>query len=309
MGEYDRQEAEYLTAMSTEKELLREYIKNVLHEETGGGDSGGYGYDYGYGMGFGGGGGGSGFGGASELKNALITPFTDVLKVMSGKSKEIIASVAYLATLALTSALSLLTFGFISQNYERINSYYRSSMSRFRSEYASVVSIDNILKSNDAMFAAFMYMPGLFLLVKPAARHFFEVRTLTEADDRIENISNRTQAEVDRFFENVKQSFSQLMNASALSDLNLDSQTLQATEKDLKEIEDPAEREDAEAELIKALKTKVLKYEVDKLRQEREKIIKNLQKSGLPHAAIFDPKGLVMRYENEIRELVMLGSA
>jgi hypothetical protein len=293
----------------TEKTLLQEYIRRVLREESSGDSGGGYGYDYGYGGGFGGGGGG-GFGSTSDLKNALITPFTDVLKVLSGKSKEIVTSVAYLATLALTTTLNLLTLGYISQNYERISSYYSSTMSRIRSEYASAVSINNILKSNDAMFAAFMYMPGLFMLIKPAARRFFEAKMLSEseAEEKLESISSRAQAETDKFFEDIKQNFARLMQARTVAELNMDQQTLTAAEKDLSEIEDPQEKKMAEIELVKTLQAKVLKHEITKLRQEREKIVKSLQKYGVPSTAIFDPEGLVARYENEIKELVRIGS-
>ena len=289
-------------------ELLKEYIKVTLQEESGGDAGGSYGYDYGYSYG-GYGGGGNAMGSASELQKALVDPITDVFKVLSGKSKEILASVAYLATLALTTTLSILTLGFIRQNYDRIHSVYRNSMARFRSEYASVVSINNILKNNDFMFAAFMYSPGVFMLAKPLAKKFLESRMLLENDkeELVLRTSQLSRAQIDKFFDEILDSYAQLRRAATIQDLNLDTQTLRRAEKDLADIEDPSERVEAELTLIKTLQAKVLKQEVERLNREKEKTIKILQHQNISPKLIFDPKGIVAKYDSVINELVRMG--
>jgi hypothetical protein len=148
--------------MRTEK-LLREYVRAVLTEDEGGG--GGDGGVYGdlsmadatgspYGMSFGSG---------KDLYNIFVKPFTDVVGVAAGKTKELSEKGQTLLKVAFESVATTL-IPILKDSYSEIFKKEQDQIDKIRREYASVYQATwDAFKDNDVLVAAFMYAPAAFL--------------------------------------------------------------------------------------------------------------------------------------------------
>lgn len=294
--------------MSSEKRLIREYVKILLEDEGGGGGSGESSgpatFDTGPGF-FGTG----TYGGAGATRNALISPIADVLKIVRGKVKELFRSAWYVAEFALKTLLSVLTIGLYDAKYDSIHQSYLGSMSKIRSQYSQAVSdsIQAFLR-NDVMSAAFFYNPGLYMLGKSVAavaegRILFEEETKAADAKVIKSGKSVARSVVDEYFTDLESSLQQLAAAKTLEDLEIDPQVYSKARKDLDAISDELERKKAEETLLNASKLQIFTDEMKKLKSERESIIKGMQEIGVPLDKIMHPEGLVARYEREMRRL------
>lgn len=284
--------------MSSEKELLREYVKVILED-----DGDGY---HNFGDYSGGGFGGGSYTGAGATRQALMSPISDIIKIIKGKVKEIWASTKYVAVFALNALLSALTFGLYEANYDAIHQSYKGSMSKIRSQYAQAVS-DSYAAffKNDLSTIAFFYNPGLYMLARPIVP---ESKVLLEKGNEeglkaIKVGSAQSLATVDEYFATLEASFQDLSLAKKLEDLDVDPKIYADSRKKIDEIPDEEERESAELELVRTAKLKVFTDELKRLKSERESIIKGLQNSGVPLNVIMDSEGLPARYEREMRRL------
>lgn len=143
--------------------LLREYVKEVLSEDSFGAstlsDAGITAGDISaaagpYGM---------AFGSREDLKNTFITPFTDVFKTAVGKSKEITRKARSLVTVSFGVILTTLIPG-LSAKYSKIFEKEKKDIEKIRGQYKDVYEMTNkALGSADAAFVAFMTAPDLTL--------------------------------------------------------------------------------------------------------------------------------------------------
>ena len=145
---------------------MREYVRVVLSEEgDGGGGFGGYG-DYVGGMGIGGGGGAYGMGGIvdnEDLYKTFIKPFTDVVSVAAGKTKEMSQRTVTLLRTVIEAAFQTVV-PFFKDRYAEIFKEEKQHLDRIKSEYSKVYqSTWDAFKDHDVLCAAFMYRPDLFL--------------------------------------------------------------------------------------------------------------------------------------------------
>ena len=291
--------------MSREKELIREYIKIILESESDGPTTFG---DYSGGGMFGG-----SAGGAGSTRSALVSPISDVLKIVKGKIKELFAGVKYITTFALKTALSVLTLGLYDAKYDQIHQSYVSSMSKIRSQYAQAVSdsIQAFLK-NDLSTIAFFYNPGLYMLGRGGmsvaeSRMIFE--DAEESKKSIKAGSNASKVTIDEYFAGLYESLRNLASAKTLDDLTLDDKTYAELRKNLDSVVDENERMTAEKELVRTAKLQIFTDEMKKLKSEREIMMKGLKEAGVPLDVIMDPTGLVSRYEREMRKLASLSDS
>ena len=290
--------------MLKEKQLIREYVKIILEDESSGPATFG---DYGGGGFYGGGGGGYS---AGRTRDALVSPITDVLKIIKGKIKELFAGVKYIATFALKAALSILTLGLYDANYDQIHRSYLNSMSKIRSQYAQAVS-DSLQAffTNDLSTMAFFYNPGIYMLSRGASSviesRILSEKTLEEKSVKMGSVASK--AAIDEYFSTLYDSLQNLSAAQTLDDLTIDDKTYTELQKRLDSIVDETERSDAERELVKTAKLQIFTDELKKLKSEREELINSMQESGIPMSVIMDSSGLPARYEREMRSLASLG--
>lgn len=150
--------------MLRERWLLKEYVRIVLSEEgDGGGGWGGYG-DYVGGMG--GGGGGYGMGGIvdnDDLYKTFIKPFTDVVGVAAGKTKEMSQRTVTLLKTVIEAIYQTIV-PIYEDRYAKIFQEEKQHLDRIKSEYSKVYQATwDAFKDHDVLCAAFMYRPDLFL--------------------------------------------------------------------------------------------------------------------------------------------------
>lgn len=290
--------------MSTDKELIREYVRVILESESDGPTTFG---DYSGGGMFGG-----SVGGAGRTSSALLSPITDVLKIVKGKIKELLMGVKYVTEFALKTALSILTLGLYDAKYDQIHQSYVSSMSKIRSQYAQAVSDTmQAFFINDLSTVAFFYNPGLYMLGR-GGMSVAESRTIfedaVESKKSIKAGSIASKATIDEYFASLYESLRGLASAKTLDDLTLDDKTYVELRKNL-DIVDEASRAEAEKELVKTAKLQIFTDEMKKLKSERETMMKSLKEVGVPLDVIMDPTGLVSRYEREMRKLASLSDS
>lgn len=149
----------------SDEELVREYIceivKSQLNEDMYGG--GGDYYDssmYSGGLYGGGGGGGS----MSGLYKAFVKPFTDVIGVAVGKTKEVARRVVTLAQVAFETIMTTL-IPFLTDSYDEIFAKEASDIQGIRSEYSQYTqATEEALRGPGATLLAFMAFPQAALL-------------------------------------------------------------------------------------------------------------------------------------------------
>jgi hypothetical protein len=107
---------------------------------------------------------------------------------------------------------------------------------------------------------------------------------------------------IDQYFMDLKDEIKSLMSAKDLASLGND----QKVDKELSKITDEKERQKAEATLLAATKNAVLTKEIKKLQSERNKVIEDLKKVGVPNDIAMAPGGLPARYNEEIQEIAKL---
>lgn len=158
--------------MTRDEQLLRECIKEMLAEDFGGmgGDYAGLGITGNYTGGGMGGGMGSDYGDADSLYKIFVKPFTDVIGVAAGKTKELSQRGITTAKVAFESVMTTL-IPILTDDYAEIFRDEQENISRIRQEYgASYQATWDAFGDKDVMIAAFMYRPDLFLTVQFAKR-------------------------------------------------------------------------------------------------------------------------------------------
>lgn len=133
--------------------------KNILKEDDGGGGGGDYG-GFGYGMG---GMYGVQFGSAADLYNIFVKPFTDVIGIAAGKTKELGVTAQVLAKVVFESiATSLIPA--LEDDFDKIFEKGNEDINKIKQEYQEVykTTMDTLL-DHDILFAAFFYSPAPFI--------------------------------------------------------------------------------------------------------------------------------------------------
>lgn len=143
--------------------MLRESIRSIILQEFEGGGGGDY-----AGLGLGGAGMpyGMHFASGNQMYNAFIKPFTDVLGVAAGKTKEL-ATKAVSAVKVAYEAIVTTFLPFMSDDYEKIFTAEKASIDKIRSEYSDVYSSTwTAFENNDILVPAFLYSPVAFLTMQ-----------------------------------------------------------------------------------------------------------------------------------------------
>lgn len=143
------------------KVLLRECIQEILKEDDYGGlgmsDAmvGPYGMHYASG---------------EQLYNIFVKPFTDVVGVAAGKTKELSEKGQTLLRVAFESVATTL-IPILKDSYGEIFEKEKEQIDKIRSEYSEVYNATwEAFRDNDVLVAAFMYRPDLFLTAKFAEK-------------------------------------------------------------------------------------------------------------------------------------------
>lgn len=141
---------------SKDKQLLKEYVKSCLQEDSYGGyaDAGITSADIAgaspYGM---------SYGSKSELVKTFVEPFTDVFKTAVGKSKEVTRRAATMLPVAVGTILTTL-IPQLGMSYGDVFESERKDLEKIKSQYKDVYERTNkALSSSDAAFLAFMASP------------------------------------------------------------------------------------------------------------------------------------------------------
>jgi len=151
--------------MKSDKQLLREYVLQVLLEDEGGdmgaGDYGGLGLSDAnvgpYGMHYGSG---------QDLYKIFVKPFTDVVQTAAGKTKETSAKAQTLLKVAFeTLATTLIPV--LRDDYSEIFAKEKQQVDKIRQQYSAVYKSNwDAFKDKDLVVAAFMYSPAAFITTK-----------------------------------------------------------------------------------------------------------------------------------------------
>lgn len=138
------------------KVLLQEYVKTLLNEDEGGGDYGGldpvgdnpYGVHY---------------ASQDQLYKIFVKPFTDVVGVAAGKTKELSQKAQTVLKVAFeTVATSLVPV--LKDSYGEIFANEKEEIDKIRSQYSDVYNATwEAFQESDVLIAAFMYRPDLFM--------------------------------------------------------------------------------------------------------------------------------------------------
>ena len=132
--------------------MLREYVNELLVEE---GDFGDIGMDNGPG--------GASFASSEQLYNIFVKPFSDVVKVTAGKTKEMSAR-AQTSLKVAYEALATTLVPILKDNYDDIFEEESRELDKIKSQYADVYKATwESFQKADFLVAAFMYRPDLFL--------------------------------------------------------------------------------------------------------------------------------------------------
>lgn len=110
------------------------------------------------------------FGDAHDLYNVFVRPFTDVLGVAAGKTKELSQKAQTLGKVAFEAVATTLV-PVLRDSYAEIFAKEQQEVERVKQEYAQVYQRTwDAFKDHDALCAAFMYSPVAFLTLKFADR-------------------------------------------------------------------------------------------------------------------------------------------
>jgi len=141
-------------------ELLREYTRQVLLEDDGGGYGDLYYSDAMVGPW------GLHFGSKSDMYNIFVKPFADVIGVATGKAKELSQKAQTAAKVAFeTVATSLIPI--LRDEYKEIFEKEKEEIDKIKEEYADVYGATaELLRNNDMCVVAFMMAPQAFLSAK-----------------------------------------------------------------------------------------------------------------------------------------------
>jgi hypothetical protein len=152
--------------MSVDDKLLREYVRAVLSEDDGGGDSGMGTYgdlamwdaaNSPWGVSFGSG---------NDLFNIFVKPFTDVFQTTAGKTKELTQKGMTLARVALEATVTTLV-PVLTDSYNEIFAKEEERIDKIRGQYAEVYqSTWDAFKDEDFQFLMFMYSPAAYINAK-----------------------------------------------------------------------------------------------------------------------------------------------
>lgn len=133
-------------------QLLREYLREVLCED---GEFGDIGMDNGPG--------GAHFASGDQMYKIFVKPFTDVVKVAAGKTKEMSTRTQTVLNVAFQSVATTLV-PVLKDTYAKTFAEEHASLEKIKSEYASVYGETwEAFQKSDFLLAAFMYRPDLFL--------------------------------------------------------------------------------------------------------------------------------------------------
>jgi|SRR5579863_4002332 len=146
--------------------LLREYIREVLKEDQGGGggDGGTY-YDLAmadatqnpWGVSFGSG---------EQLFNIFVKPFTDVVQTAMGKTKELSQKAQTLTKVAFETVATTL-IPILTDSYNEIFAKDKERMQKIRQQYGDVYKANwDAFKDNDVQLVGFLYDPARYILGK-----------------------------------------------------------------------------------------------------------------------------------------------
>ena len=180
--------------MDLKEDVLREYVRTVLNEDDGGGDAYG-GFDLSSNIGPY----GISFGSSKDLYNVFVTPFTDVVKTATGKTKELSVKAQTVAKVAIEGVLSTI-IPVLSADYKKIFEKEHQELEKIKSQYKEVYDATwTAFKDNDVAIMAFMYKPTAIIGAKIAQQ--VPVQTV--------NLLNiLAGGKLDNFFSRVKKAFS-----------------------------------------------------------------------------------------------------
>jgi len=288
-----------------ENKLLREYVRRILTEELGGDYSSSY-------MA-----GGSTFGGTA-VKTAFIDPVTDIFKILKGRAKELFSGAKRLFRVSLSGGFGLLTAGAWEPNYQAAKDAYNNEISKIRSEYEGARSAGiKALMSSDLFAIGMLYNPALAMTAKAALESVRKSNSiLLELDDSgekkkkkmppvPEELSEKAHVAVDRYFSKIKNDLSKVRSAKNLQQLNAPKELSDSMSAELSK-KPEAEKKKAEEKFLEAGKQEIFMTSVKTLKQERDKIIGQMKKAGIPLADIMSSKGLPARYSEEIKKIAAM---
>ena len=155
---------------------FKNYIKELLKEDDGGGGDSGYG-GFGYGGDFGGYGGMGGMymmGSNEGLYNTFVKPFVEVIQTTSGATKEVMRRVGTAATVALETVVTTFV-PIVTDSYDVIFEYEKRDIEALREKYKEIYASNMEMFSHaDMNVLAFSisptrYLTSVFLRKSPKA--------------------------------------------------------------------------------------------------------------------------------------------
>lgn len=145
--------------MKRDRDLLREYVKSVIAEDSYGGFDVGAGADGPY---------GASFGSGKDLYNVFVKPFTDVVDTTVGKTKELSTRAQTLAKVSF-EALATTIIPVLGDDYESIFANEKQELDKLRAQYKDIYDATwTAFKDNDVVSAAFLYAPAAVITAKAA---------------------------------------------------------------------------------------------------------------------------------------------
>jgi hypothetical protein len=100
--------------------------------------------------------------GTADLYKIFVSPFTDVVKTVAGKSKELVRSVRTLLHVAFEAVVTTI-LPFVEDSYDEIFEKEKSDMAKIKSQYQSVYDANSAAFEGDAKGLAFLMAPGPML--------------------------------------------------------------------------------------------------------------------------------------------------
>lgn len=149
----------YPIGKSDDERVLRECVRLILEDDSGygGGELGMGPY-------------GAHFGGAQDLYNVFVKPFSDVIGVASGKAKELTQKGVTLAKVAFEAVATTLV-PILADDYKKTFAVEKKKIDSIKQQYADVYeSTWDAFKQHDVLFAAFAYSPIAFFTLSFAGK-------------------------------------------------------------------------------------------------------------------------------------------
>jgi hypothetical protein len=313
--------------MKNDKELLREYVRAFLHEES---DGGGF-------TGAGGGVAQASTTGVVGMRDALLHPF----KVLIGKSKELGASLKNLGKISLSAVASIATLGIYKPDYDKLNSAYENEIKNIQQAYGPLYAqTRQVLSRGGVTFAAFLYNPTAYLTINHPGVVLRTALAVTGAGgvasalglsatsglgialagfaagqsiskENAEKLRNLAKSKIDKlvpkesaaalgkdyrssvdsFFSDAKGKLKKLQNAKSINDLPIDEKQKAGLENELKSSED-------KENFLKIAKQNIAKKQIMDLIQHRNNLL------GTSEAA--KSSDLYKRYTAEMNEIAKM---